>query len=159
MRTKKRNSSMDRERLSCDMSESIFGWPLQKVTIPTETREAFEKSDDDMKNWEVEEDEYASPLSRPGWPLLRIENSETSTPGRNFESQKMSVVEWVMGLPSRTTMVNLQLANELKCLNKKDSQGCRMFSYAEIRTATSHFSSGQLEIFIQQLVSNFLMCT
>ncbi|KAM5565173.1 pto-interacting protein 1 [Rosa sericea] len=146
MRTKKRNSSeSDRGWLSCDMSESTFGWPLQKITVPMETQGACEKSDDDSKSWEVEEDEYASPLSRPGWPLLRVATSETmSTPGRKFEAKDVSVVEWVMGLPSRTTLVNLQLANELKFLIKKDSQGCRMFSYAEIRTATSQFSSDNL---------------
>ncbi|KAL6207568.1 hypothetical protein ACLB2K_018525 [Fragaria x ananassa] len=150
MRTRKRNSSMesDREWLSCDMSETIFGWPLQKVTVPIETREACEKSVNDSKSWEVEEDEYASPLSRTGWSLLRVANSETmSTPARSFESKEMSVVEWVMGLPNRTTFINLQLAKELKFLLKNHShhsQGCRMFSHAEIRTATSQFSSENL---------------
>ncbi|XP_050363223.1 protein kinase STUNTED-like [Argentina anserina] len=146
MRRKKRNSSMESDRgwLSCDMSETVFGWPLQKVTVPIETKEACQKSENDLKSREVEEDEYASPVSRPGWPLLRVANSETmSSPARNFET-KISVVEWVMGLPSRTTLFNLQLAREMKFLNKKDSQGCRIFSYAEIRTATYKFSSENL---------------
>lgn len=135
------------EWLSCDvLSESTFGWPLHKVIVPMNTQEACVKSDDDSKSWDVEEAESTSPLSRPGWPLLFIATSETmtTTPARDLEPEKMSVVQWVMGLPNRTTLVNLQLANELKFPSQKDSPGCRMFPYAEIRTATCQFSSENL---------------
>lgn len=149
---KKQNSSMESDNtkhvaewLSCDvLSESTFGWPLHKVIVPMNTQEACVKSEDDSKSWDVEEAESTSPLSRPGWPLLRIATSETmtTTPARDLEAEKMSVVQWVMGLPNRATLVNLQLAN---FSSQKDSPGCRMFPYAEIRTATCQFSSGQLK--------------
>lgn len=145
---KKQNSSMESDNtkhvaewLSCDvLSESTFGWPLHKVIVPMNTQEACVKSDDDSKSWDVEEAESTSPLSRPGWPLLRIATSEsmTTTPARDLEAEKMSVVQWVMGLPNRTTLANLHPS-------QKDSPGCRMFTYAEIRTAICQFSSGQLK--------------
>ncbi|XP_048444526.1 protein kinase STUNTED-like [Pyrus x bretschneideri] len=149
-----------------EMPEPALGWPLQGLTVsPLRlSQEARQKSDSSDMFSEREDDE--SPLSRPGWPLLRIAaaSAETmsTTPMREFKSREnMSVVQWVMmDLPSRRflsansqpqegdenclTVAPTQLSDELEILVAENSAGCRLFSYAEISSATCHFSAENL---------------
>ncbi|CAL8995524.1 unnamed protein product [Prunus brigantina] len=160
--------------------ESTLGWPLQRLTVPTMSQEAPppERELCDLKGRDVDE----SPLSRPGWPLLRI--GAISEAAMSPIREKKSVAQWVMDLPSRSFSVNQQpqvdlilrdveytteresrrydatngdenflsvssrkLASELEFLIEKNSVGCRLFSYDEIRSATCQFSTGQLNLF------------
>ncbi|XP_008221234.1 PREDICTED: proline-rich receptor-like protein kinase PERK15 [Prunus mume] len=157
--------------------ESTLGWPLQRLTVPTMSQEAPppERELCDLKGRDVDE----SPLSRPGWPLLRI--GAISEAAMSPIREKKSVAQWVMDLPSRSFSVNQQpqvdlilrdveytteresrrydatngdenclsvssrkLASELEFLIEKNSVGCRLFSYEEIRSATCQFSTGNL---------------
>ncbi|CAB4296134.1 unnamed protein product [Prunus armeniaca] len=157
--------------------ESTLGWPLQRLTVPTMSQEAPppERELCDLKGRDVDE----SPLSRPGWPLLRI--GAISEAAMSPIKEKKSVAQWVMDLPSRSFSVNQQpqvdlilrdveytteresrrydatngdenflsvssrkLASELEFLIEKNSVGCRLFSYEEIRSATCQFSTGNL---------------
>ncbi|CAB4265542.1 unnamed protein product [Prunus armeniaca] len=157
--------------------ESTLGWPLQRLTVPTMSQEAPppERELCDLKGRDVDE----SPLSRPGWPLLRI--GAISEAAVSPIKEKKSVAQWVMDLPSRSFSVNQQpqvdlilrdveytteresrrydatngdenflsvssrkLASELEFLIEKNSVGCRLFSYEEIRSATCQFSTGNL---------------
>ncbi|KAI5353680.1 hypothetical protein L3X38_006574 [Prunus dulcis] len=162
--------------------ESTLGWPLQRLTVPSMSQEAPppERELCDLKGRDVDE----SPLSRPGWPLLRIGaiSEAAMSPIREFKArEKKSVAQWVMDLPSRSFSVNQQpqvdlilrdveytterqsrcydatngdenclsvssrkLASELEFLIEKNSVGCRLFSYEEIRSATCQFSTGNL---------------
>ncbi|KAM1423548.1 hypothetical protein TB2_015781 [Malus domestica] len=149
-----------------EMPEPALGWPLQRLTVsPLRlSQEARRKSDSFDMFSEREDDE--SPLSRPGWPLLRIAaaSAETmsTTPMREFKSREnMSVVQWVMmDLPRRrflsvnsqpqegdeicSTVAPTQLSDELEFLTAENSEGCKVFSYAELSSATCHFSTENL---------------
>ncbi|BBG94801.1 Protein kinase protein with adenine nucleotide alpha hydrolases-like domain [Prunus dulcis] len=89
--------------------ESTLGWPLQRLTVPSMSQEAPppERELCDLKGRDVDE----SPLSRPGWPLLRIGaiSEAAMSPIREFKArEKKSVAQWVMDLPSRSFSVNQQ---------------------------------------------------
>lgn len=105
---------------------------------------------------------------RPGWPLLSI----VSPPAE--EASKMSVVKWVMRLPSRSppqsplskeggfspmtpietespfspqsnsTTDTSELLENLEKLFLKNSSGCKWFSYDVMKASTSDFSSGYI---------------
>ncbi|XP_068313650.1 protein kinase STUNTED-like [Pyrus communis] len=146
------------------MPGPALGWHGLTVSPLRLSQEARQKSDSFDMFSQREDDE--SPLSRPGWPLLRIAaaSAETmsTTPMREFKSREnMSVVQWVMmDLPSRRflsvnsqpqevdenclTVAPTQLSDELEILVAEISAGCRLFSYAEISSATCHFSAENL---------------
>ncbi|KAB1204046.1 Receptor-like cytosolic serine/threonine-protein kinase RBK1 [Morella rubra] len=46
-----------------------------------------------------------SPLSRPGWPLLRIAASATVDSWRDYEARNISVVQWLMSLRNGSNSV------------------------------------------------------
>ncbi|KAM5550065.1 protein kinase STUNTED-like [Rosa sericea] len=94
-----------------------------------------------------------------GWPLRRASSVSTQIPG----TRNMSVVQWVMSLPDRSSQQSPQcsiiretsfgggikstfaldaLPNELKSLLKTNH--CRWFSHEVLKTATSNFSSENL---------------
>uniref|UniRef100_A0A5B6Z291 Putative proline-rich receptor-like protein kinase PERK4 isoform X1 n=1 Tax=Davidia involucrata TaxID=16924 RepID=A0A5B6Z291_DAVIN len=105
---------------------------------------------------------------RPGWPLLR-----TVTP-QTLETRKLSVVQWVMSLPDRSSSPETpqskagssssetgspfgidesdknslskgsELPDNLELLLKINSSGCKWFSHHVMRTSTSQFSSENL---------------
>lgn len=106
-----------------------------------------------------------SPQSRPGWPLLRIAPS-----ARYSEAKNMSAVQWVMSLPNRSgsstpqtqiglvsNKIEIHIEREgiysgyLKNYSKASRKllknlellisSWRRFSYKELNSATSHFSS------------------
>ncbi|XP_057495262.1 protein kinase STUNTED-like isoform X1 [Actinidia eriantha] len=106
---------------------------------------------------------------RPGWPLLCTSSEPVTPPAK--EARKMSVVRWVMSLPDRSppetpqsktgfspTKTEISLAREssistadhvellenLDKLFKTNSSSCKWFSYNEIKTSTSWFSSDKL---------------
>lgn len=102
---------------------------------------------------------------RPGWPLLSVVSPQGA------EASKMSVVKWVMRLPSRSppqsplskeggfssieteipfspqsnsSSDTSELLENLEKLFPKNSAGCKWFSYNVIKTSTSQFSSDKL---------------
>nr|TKS14798.1 kinase family protein [Populus alba] len=103
---------------------------------------------------------------RPGWPLLRRVNSAIP---RNYVRQ-LSVVQWAMALPDRSSLQNPrisnfeerekskileeiskssssalgELENGLDILLKASSSSCKWFSYEVLKGATSSFSSENL---------------
>lgn len=112
-----------------------------------------------------------SPRSRPGWPLLRIAASASVDSPKYSEAKNLSAVQLVMSLPNRSDSVTLQtqtglvsnkieihierqisysgvLKNYSKASGKlpRDLKRLispfRWFSYKELNSATSHFSSG-----------------
>ncbi|TQE07568.1 hypothetical protein C1H46_006888 [Malus baccata] len=148
------------------MPEPALGWPLQGLTVsPLRLSQEARQKSDSLDMFSKREDDE-SPLSRPGWPLLRIAAASaeamSTTPMREFKSREnMSVVQWVMmDLPSRRflsvnsqpqegdenclTVAPTQLSDELEILVAENSAGCRLFSYAEISSATCHFSAENL---------------
>ncbi|KAJ6807301.1 receptor protein kinase TMK1 [Iris pallida] len=111
-------------------------------------------------------------LSKPGWPLLRKTVLAGKKSSSSQEKPKISVVQWAMRLPSRYTSPTVihpnlamvpvtrtdsssssslaihdegkELPEELQLLQAKYSSVCRLFSYKELRRATSNFSSEYL---------------
>lgn len=103
---------------------------------------------------------------RPGWPLLRRVNSAIP---QNYVRQ-LSVVQWAMALPDRSSLQNPrisnfeerekskileeinkssssalgELENGLDILLKASSSSCKWFSYEVLKGATSSFSSENL---------------
>ena len=102
---------------------------------------------------------------RPGWPLLRRANSAIP---QNLHSRKLSVVQWAMSLPDRSsqqaprvsTAEEREIRNILEESNRRrssafgepengsgillkaSSSSCKWFSYEVLKGATSSFSSG-----------------
>jgi hypothetical protein len=112
-----------------------------------------------------------SPRSRPGWPLLRIAASASVDSSIYSEAKNLSAVQLVMSLPNRSDSVTPQtqtglVSNKIEIhierqisysgvlKNYPKASGrllrdlkrlispCRWFSYKELNSATSHFSSG-----------------
>lgn len=102
---------------------------------------------------------------RPGWPLLRRVNSAIP---QNFHVRQLSVAQWAMTLPDRSSLQNprissfeegekskildesnrssssalCELENGRNILLKASSSSCKWFSYEVLKRATSSFSSG-----------------
>uniref|UniRef100_A0A1D1XH75 Receptor-like cytosolic serine/threonine-protein kinase RBK2 n=1 Tax=Anthurium amnicola TaxID=1678845 RepID=A0A1D1XH75_9ARAE len=88
----------------------------------------------------------------PGWPLLR----RLAAPNREDDARKMSVVQWVMSLPSRSSppeaapdgasspAAPVDLRAELEAVLEKNSCSCRWFGHTELDDYTDHFSSENL---------------
>ncbi|XP_059460874.1 protein kinase STUNTED-like [Corylus avellana] len=114
-----------------------------------------------------------SPRSRPGWPLRRIAASASVDSSTYSEAKNMSAVQLVMSLPTRSDSVTPQTQNGLvsnkieihierqisysgDLKNYRKASGkllkglellispCRWFSYKELNSATSNFSSENL---------------
>ncbi|KAG7971633.1 hypothetical protein I3843_07G145200 [Carya illinoinensis] len=120
-----------------------------------------------------------SPQSRPGWPLLKNSASASFDFSRDSEDRNMSVVQGLMSLPNLSNSVIPQtqtgvisnkieshierercfsedldtennstdtesLLKELEFLMRTNFTGCRWFSYKELNSATSNFSSENL---------------
>ncbi|KAG5247935.1 kinase family protein [Salix suchowensis] len=104
---------------------------------------------------------------RPGWPLLRRVNSAIP---QNFHARQLSVAQWAMTLPDRSSLQNprfssfeegekskildesnrssssalCELQNGRNILLKASSSSCKWFSYEVLKKATSSFSSENL---------------
>ncbi|CAI9104752.1 OLC1v1003500C5 [Oldenlandia corymbosa var. corymbosa] len=87
---------------------------------------------------------------KPGWPLLQTSGEMTQL---TKEARKMSVVQWVMNLPSRSRLEIPQnfrfcadVSSDLEHLLKvvEESNGCKLFSYETLRNSTSQFCSDNL---------------
>ncbi|XP_065869330.1 protein kinase STUNTED-like [Euphorbia lathyris] len=98
---------------------------------------------------------------RPGWPLLR---RATSADPQSLLARELSVVQWAMKLPTRSTHKNPKmerndvfnlssgvgsysqcgLQNAFEILLKTNSSSCKWFNYEVLKTATSKFSSANL---------------
>ncbi|XP_041019690.1 receptor-like cytosolic serine/threonine-protein kinase RBK1 [Juglans microcarpa x Juglans regia] len=120
-----------------------------------------------------------SPQWGPGWPLLKISASASSDFSRDSEDRNMSVVQGLMSLPNLSNSAIPQtqtgevsnkieshierercfsedldtennstdtesLLKELEFLMRTNFTGCRWFSYKELNSATSNFSSENL---------------
>ncbi|XP_072955095.1 protein kinase STUNTED-like [Typha angustifolia] len=85
------------------------------------------------------------PEQRLGWPLLRRASSIETPKGE--EVRKLSVVQWVMNLPSRSSPSSTpqgELINELKHILEANSSSCKWFRYEELHTSTNQFSAENL---------------
>ena len=122
-----------------------------------------DKSMDGSDNTETED--LGLKLSMLGWPLLQ----KTASTELKL-AKEMTVIQWAMSLPDRNIIGSTPLEKETNdseadntCSNinsptvsaklpkdldllKINSSGCRWFSYEELNTATSHFSSGSIII-------------
>lgn len=92
---------------------------------------------------------------RPGWPLLRKTNLMTSSEPV-LEAKKMTVVQWVMNLPDRSSSDTPRsistisshndyiedVIEQLDLILRTGSSGCKWFSYDFLDFCTSQFSSG-----------------
>ncbi|KAJ6402978.1 hypothetical protein OIU84_014983 [Salix udensis] len=104
---------------------------------------------------------------RPGWPLLRRVNSAIP---QNFHVRQLSVAQWAMTLPDRSSLQNprfssfeegekskilddsnrisssalCELQSGRNILLKASSSSCKWFSYEVLKKATSSFSSENL---------------
>ncbi|KAF9684491.1 hypothetical protein SADUNF_Sadunf04G0123700 [Salix dunnii] len=104
---------------------------------------------------------------RPGWPLLRRVNSAIP---QNMHVRQLSVAQWAMTLPDRSSLQiprvsNFEggekgkimdernrssssalgeLENDRNILQKASSSSCKWFSYEVLKKATSSFSSENL---------------
>lgn len=116
----------------------------------------------DIRKKEVPNDErYVSSLVRkfpdsPGWPLLGRATPTNFDAWKDTEAPKMSVVQWVMTLPDRSSphiksqpdkhspSALFEISKELdRILMDKLSQ-CRWFQYSELKYSTNQFSSDNL---------------
>ncbi|GAV82606.1 Pkinase domain-containing protein/Usp domain-containing protein [Cephalotus follicularis] len=120
---------------------------------------------------------YSAPFAedileqKPGWPLLRRASSASP---KGLHARRMSVVQWVLGLPNRSPQQSprfLSIAEDpvesetseivdestqnsssalgelrkgFEILLKTSSSGCKWFSYKVLKAATSQFSSENL---------------
>ncbi|WCJ39889.1 Protein kinase STUNTED [Euphorbia peplus] len=98
---------------------------------------------------------------KPGWPLLR---RATSAEPQTLHAREMSVVQWAMKLPTRSThkipkmerndVFSLsngaapyshgRVQNAFEILLKTNSSSCKWFNFEVLKTATSKFSSANL---------------
>ncbi|OVA19591.1 Protein kinase domain [Macleaya cordata] len=80
-----------------EVPESRLGWPL----LDSARLDQLFKEEVPSKVSSVSIKEV--PDSTPGWPLLRCATSLAQNNLQDSEARKMSVVQWVMSLPNRTT--------------------------------------------------------
>ncbi|KAJ8624747.1 hypothetical protein MRB53_033277 [Persea americana] len=113
------------------------------------------------------------PDSTPGWPLLRKAVSANPEVFKGTEARKISVVQWVMRLPNRSSSFSSQLQiglepyrgeyhesggeksarsslsawfelpRELEMLFSTNSTKCRVFSHKEVQSSMTQFSPGK----------------
>ncbi|PKA59620.1 Proline-rich receptor-like protein kinase PERK9 [Apostasia shenzhenica] len=87
------------------------------------------------------------PVRKPGWPLLRRAATANIAALKESEARKMSVVQWAMKLPDRsslTTQKQADLIKELEILLGVNSSSCRLFQFKELQKSTNYFSSENL---------------
>lgn len=88
------------------------------------------------------------PEIKPGWPLLRKAINANMETSKETEARKMSVVQWVMNLPDRSSLSvkspTSDLINELETILSKNSSTCKWFQYEELQLATNYFSKDYL---------------
>eukprot|EP00268_Persea_americana_P010741 TRINITY_DN14382_c0_g1_i5.p1 TRINITY_DN14382_c0_g1~~TRINITY_DN14382_c0_g1_i5.p1 ORF type:complete len:635 (-),score=103.56 TRINITY_DN14382_c0_g1_i5:1063-2967(-) len=114
------------------------------------------------------------PDSTPGWPLLRKAVSANPEVFKGTEARKISVVQWVMRLPNRSSSFSSQLQiglepyrgeyhesggeksarsslsawfelpRELEMLFSTNSTKCRVFSHKEVQSSMTQFSPENL---------------
>ena len=77
----------------------------------------------------------SSSLLTLGWPLQRRVVADN-------EARKISVVQWVMRLPSRSSSVSIDLYKELQFLFTTKSCSCKWFRIEELHSVTNQFSTG-----------------
>lgn len=87
------------------------------------------------------------PEPKPGWPLLckSVTAKTESLNGR--EARKMSVVQWVMSLPDRSSpsaKSPVNLIKELEIILRLNSSTCKFFQYEELQNSTNYFSQENL---------------
>jgi len=122
--------------------QSAFG------TDHSENENEKSKSQEDNRKWEEEtfkeEMKVSSRLStsqKLGWPLLRRMHTEIS--------RDMSVVQWVMNLPDRSTHKynnNRHSSSQIEGQSYKNVisfSSCKWFIFEVLNSCTSQFSSGR----------------
>ncbi|KAK1321088.1 putative proline-rich receptor-like protein kinase PERK11 [Acorus calamus] len=105
------------------------------------------------------------PSDKPGWPLLRRSISDIPKTSGDKDARKMSVVQWVMNLPSRSSpstpqswtdlnnsqklfeqepFPSIEVHNDLETLLKSNASSIRRFSHKELQSSTNQFSQDNM---------------
>ncbi|KAJ6840046.1 receptor-like cytosolic serine/threonine-protein kinase RBK1 [Iris pallida] len=89
------------------------------------------------------------PEPNVGWPLLRRAIRANAEPLKEAEPHNMSVVQWVMNLPDRSTTCTpsaapTDLIKDLEAILRKNSSTCRWFQHEELQSSTNQFSTEKL---------------
>ncbi|KAK8965286.1 putative receptor-like serine/threonine-protein kinase [Platanthera guangdongensis] len=84
---------------------------------------------------------------KPGWPLLRKEAAGNIEASKHIEERKLSVVQWAMKLPNRSSAsipTGVEMVKQLETILGINSAACRFFHYEELQISTNCFSSENL---------------
>lgn len=87
------------------------------------------------------------PEPKPGWPLLCKSVAAKTESLNDSEARKMSVVQWVMSLPDRSSppaKSQVNLIEELERILALNSSTCKFFQYEELQNSTNYFSQGPI---------------
>lgn len=172
------NSPCNKETKFSTTNKWAFDLPRldKRVAIVNQNLEEYDVSAEEESKDESSNDLCSSSCSSPATPSWRLLRNRLLND--SDESREMSVVEWVMNLPSRSTQQQ-EVKIALPCTTSEDSvesdispsckddsdeddssptasardkelslklisNGCRQFSYRELKQATYNFSSEKL---------------